>query len=224
MDTSITVKVISGLIILLLIIRLLGKKELSQFTPFDFVYLLVIGGFLEESVYDEKVSVWEVLYTIILWAILIYFIETIVRKFDKMKPIIKGEPAIIVNDGELDIKELKRNKLESEQLRTMLRQQGIFSIKELKFAILEPNGHLSVLKNENYSPVTAEMLHLHPNKSSLSHLLVDEGKIKEKTLKLIGKNKEWLMNQLNNEGYENIKEIFYAEWSEVNGFTIKANS
>lgn len=224
MDTSITVKVISGLMILLLIIRLLGKKELSQFTPFDFVYLLVIGGFLEESVYDEKVSVWEVLYTIILWAILIYFIEAIVRKFDKIKPIIKGEPAIIINDGELNIKELKRNKLESEQLRTMLRQQGIFSIKELKFAILEPNGQLSIMKNEAYSPVTAEMLHLHPAKSSLSHLLIDEGRIKEKNLKFIDKDREWLISQLNKEGYRDIQEIFYAEWSEESGFTIKTNS
>ncbi|GIN71311.1 DUF421 domain-containing protein [Bacillus sp. J14TS2] len=223
MDSSITLKVICGLVILLLIIRLLGKKELSQFTPFDFVYLLVIGGFLEESVYDKKVSVWEVLYTIILWAILIFIIEMIVRKFDKLKPIIKGEPSIIVNDGELNIKALRKNKLESEQLRTMLRQQGVFSIKELKYAILETNGQLSVMTNEDQSPVTAKMLNLHPSKATLSHLLIDEGKIKEKTLTSIKKDKKWLMEQLKEEGFSNCQEIYYAEWSKEHGFTIKTN-
>src|SRR5690606_27455585 len=103
METSITVKIICGLLALLAIIRLLGKKELSQITPFDFVYLLILGGLVEESVYDDKVTVWQVLYSVTLWAVLIYSIEKIVQRFDKTRPVIKGEPTIIINEGELDI-------------------------------------------------------------------------------------------------------------------------
>ncbi|MBR3119884.1 MAG: DUF421 domain-containing protein [Oceanobacillus sp.] len=221
METSISIKVICGLLALLLVVRLLGKKELSQITPFDLVYLLVLGGLLEESIYDDLVTVWQVLYAIGLWAVLIYIIELIVRRFDRMRTVIKGEPSIIIKDGELDVKTLKKNKLESEQLRTMLRQQGIFSLQEVKYAVLEPSGQLSVLKNELSSPVTAEMLSIKPKKATLTHLLVDEGRIEKKALKNIQKDERWLRAQLAEKGYKDLSKIYYAEWSSVNGIVVR---
>ncbi|MFD1445541.1 DUF421 domain-containing protein [Oceanobacillus profundus] len=220
-ETSISIKVICGLLALLLVVRLLGKKELSQITPFDLVYLLVLGGLLEESIYDDLVTVWQVLYAIGLWAVLIYIIELIVRRFDRMRTVIKGEPSIIIKDGELDVKTLKKNKLESEQLRTMLRQQGIFSLQEVKYAVLEPSGQLSVLKNELSSPVTAEMLSIKPKKATLTHLLVDEGRIEKKALKNIQKDERWLRAQLAEKGYKDLSKIYYAEWSSVNGIVVR---
>ncbi|MCM3397658.1 DUF421 domain-containing protein [Oceanobacillus profundus] len=206
---------------MLLVVRLLGKKELSQITPFDLVYLLVLGGLLEESIYDDLVTVWQVLYAIGLWAALIYIIELIVRRFDRMRTVIKGEPSIIIKDGELDVKTLKKNKLESEQLRTMLRQQGIFSLQEVKYAVLEPSGQLSVLKNELSSPVTAEMLSIKPKKATLTHLLVDEGRIEKKALKNIQKDERWLRAQLAEKGYKDLSKIYYAEWSSANGIVVR---
>lgn len=220
-ETSITIKVISGLLALLLVVRMLGKKELSQITPFDLVYLLVLGGLLEESIYDDLVTVWEVLYAIALWAVLIFVIELIVRRFDNMRNVIKGEPSIIIKDGELDVKTLKKNKLESEQLRTMLRQQGIFSLQEVKYAVLEPSGQLSVLKNELSSPVTAEMLSINPKETTFSYLLIDEGSIEKKALKYIQKDEEWLRAQLAERGYKDLSQIYYAEWSSVDGFVVR---
>ena len=167
------------------------------------------------------VSVWEVLYTITLWAILIYIVELIVRKFDKLRPAIKGEPSVIINNGEIDLKALKKNKLESEQLRTLLRQQGIFAIQEVKFAILEPSGQLSVLKSELASPVTAEMLSITPKEAALSHLVVDEGRINTNVLRAIQKDEEWLRTELSEIGYRDVSKIYYVEWSKVDGFTVR---
>ena len=112
------------------------QLELIQRMSQNFLVLLLV----EDTVYDELVTVWDLLYAVFLWAILIYIIESIVRKFDWVQPIIKGKPSIIINDGELDLKLLKKNKLDFEQIRTMLRQQGFFSIKEVKYAVLEPSG------------------------------------------------------------------------------------
>ncbi|MBN6205412.1 DUF421 domain-containing protein [Ralstonia pickettii] len=221
MTTSITVKIIGGLLALLLVVRLLGKKELSQITPLDFVYLLVLGGLLEETVYDDTVSIWNVLYTIALWAFLIYTIELIVRRFDKTRTLMKGKPTVIISEGELDIKALRKNKLESEQLRTMLRQQGIFSIQEVKYGILEPSGQLSVMRKEISSAATAEMLSIIPKEESLSHLLIDAGKIQRKTLKLINKDEQWLLSQLAEKGYYDTSNIYYAEWSKTDGLIIR---
>lgn len=221
MATSMTIKIICGLLALLIVVRLLGKKELSQITPFDFVYILVLGGLLEESVYDDKVTVWQVLAAIALWSLLIYSIEKIVQKFDITRQAVKGEPTVIIHDGELDIKALKKNKLESEQLRTMLRQQGIFSINEVKYGILEPSGQLSVLEHERSAPVTAEMLSIQPKEAALSYLVIDEGKIVGTILEKIGKSETWLKSELAKLGYTEISKIYYAEWSKNDGFTIR---
>jgi uncharacterized membrane protein YcaP (DUF421 family) len=218
--TSITVKIIFGLIALMIVIRLMGKRQLSEITPFDFIYVLVLGGLLEETVYDDSVPVWEVFYTIALWSGLVYLIERVVRKFEWLRPVIKGEPSIVVRDGKLNVKEISKNKLESEQIRTMLRQQGIFSITEVKYAILEPSGQLSVMKTESSSEVTAEMLDLQPRKTSLSYLLVDEGQIEWKQLDAIGKDENWLRELLKKQGYEKIGNIYYAEWSEEHGLIV----
>ncbi|WP_010651693.1 DUF421 domain-containing protein [Oceanobacillus massiliensis] len=221
METSITIKIVLGLLALLVVVRLLGKKELSQITPIDFIYLLVLGGLLEESVYDDLVTVWEVLYAIALWAVLVLVLEMLVRKFEKLRPVLKGEPSIIIKNGTFDIKEIKKNKLEAEQLRTLLRQQGVFSVNEVKYAILEPGGQLSIMKTESSSAATAGMLNIEPAPSSFSHLLIDEGKIENHVLKNIGKDKTWLIQELAKLGYHDIEHIFYAEWSEEHGFIVQ---
>jgi len=219
--TSITLKVIVGLIALLVVIRLLGKKELSQLTPFDFVYILVLGGLVEETIYDDLVTVWDLLYAVFLWAILIYLIELIVRKFDWVRPIIKGKPAIIINDGKIDQKQLKKNKLEFEQIRTMLRQQGFFSIKEVKYAILEPSGQLSVMESDLSAPVTADMLNIDTGDSEFSYLVIDEGRIEKRILQSIGKDEDWLLEQLKEQGYDEVSDILYGEWSEAFGLVVR---
>jgi len=108
-----------------------------------------------------------------------------------------------------------------EQLRSMLREKGIFSIKEVKFAILEINGQLSVMKKENESPVTPEMLSIEPKEAAFTHLIIDEGEIKSKALKAIEKDETWLRNELSKLGYDDIRNIYYAEWSLSDGFIIR---
>lgn len=220
MDTTITLKIIIGFIALLIVLRLMGKKEFSQITPVDFIYLLVLGGLLEDAVYDDMVTVWEILYSIGLWSVLIFILELSVRNMEWLRPIIKGEPSIIIHDGVLNIKNMKKNKLEAEQLRSMLRLQGIFSVKEVKYAILEPSGELSIMETEEKQPITPEMIAIEPEESALSHLIVDEGEIQHKVLKEINKTEKWLKNLLKEHGYDDVRDIFYAEWSKADGLTV----
>ncbi|UOQ84363.1 DUF421 domain-containing protein [Gracilibacillus salinarum] len=220
MATTITAKIIIGFIALIIVMRVMGKKELTQITPVDFVYLLVLGGLLENAVYNSTVTFWEVLYSLALWSVLIYVLELLVRHFEWLRPVLKGEPNIIIKDGILNIKNLKKNKLESEQLRSMLRLQGIFSITEVKYAILEPSGDLSVMRKESDEAVTAEMMNIQPRETSLTHLVIDEGAIQKRTLDMIDKDEEWLRSLLKENGYDDISNIYYAEWSETDGLMV----
>ncbi|MEK4386303.1 DUF421 domain-containing protein [Solibacillus sp. FSL W7-1464] len=212
MITAITIKIIAGFIALMVVIRFIGKKELTDVTPFDFVFIVILGGTLEEGVYDEKVKIWDVLYTIGLWTALYLLTDFLVRKFERLRPIIKGEPSFLVNNGRLDIKELGKNKMESEQLRSLLRIQGVFSVREVKYALLEPGGQISVLKKDSSGEDSGGVL---------THLIVDEGRMEERILAQIGKDKHWVIHQLKEEGYEDISKIYYAEWSEENGFYVQ---
>lgn len=221
MESSIILKIIVGFFVLLAVIRFLGKKELSELTPIDLINLLVLGGLLEESIYDENVRFWEVPYAALLWSILIYLFDLLIRKFDKLRPALKGKPSVLIRNGKLDVEVLRRNKLESEQLRSMLRQLGIFTLTEVQYAVLEPSGELSVMQKTSSSPITPSTLkNNYEEKDSFSYLIVDEGKIKKKILEELNVDENWVKAQLEAKGHMNLEKVFYAEWSEENEFFI----
>ena len=217
-------KLFFGLIALLVVTRLLGKKSMSQLTPFDFIYSIVLGGILEESIYDDKVSPLHLWFAVAVWGVMLFIIEILSQKYDKIRILLKGEASILVKDGALNVQELNKNHLEMEQLRVMLRQQGVFSLREVKDLYLEPGGTVSLKKYAKSDTVTPEMLNLNPKDESLNFLFIDEGEINESILNYVGKSKKWLHDELAKEGYANIQEILYAEWSESEGFFIKTYS
>lgn len=218
------IKLALGLVALLAVTRLLGKKEMGQFTPFDFVYALILGALLEESLYDDKISIWQMLFGVAVWAVLIYIVEILVGKNDKLRDLFKGSASRLMKDGNLDMEKMKKNHIEMEQLRTMLRQQGIFSLKEVRDIYLETSGSISVKKYPFAEPPTADMLKMKVQDEAPTILLVNEGKVQEDMLKFIGKTMDWLKEQLKKEGCSDTENILYAEWSETKGFFIKTYS
>lgn len=208
MYVQIASKLVIGLISLLTVTRLLGKKTLSEITPFDLIYTLVLGGILEESIYDEKVNVGNLLFAVILWGGKIYLIESIVQKNDKVNKLLKGKASVLVFEGDINLDEINKNHIEMEQLRAMLRTQNCFSLKKAKHVILEIDGSVSVMKQIE-------------DNGELSYLVVDESIIQMNTLEFIGTDTSWLINSLKEEGYRSIDEILYAEWTPKQGLYVK---
>lgn len=224
MYIEIASKLLIGMIGLLTVLRLLGKKDLGDFTPFDIIYTLILGGIVEESIYDEKVKIPHLLFAIVIWALAIFLIELIAKKSEKARDLLKGGPSQIIIAGKFNLKEMNKNQLEMEQLRTMLRQQGIFSLREVRDLYIEPDGTVSINKYAKYNPVTPEMLNIEPEQDIPSHLLIDEGIVNESGLKDSGKTKDWLEEQLKKEGIESIESVIYCEWTAENGLLIKTYS
>lgn len=215
-------KLAIGITFLLLIIRLLGRKELAEMTPFDIVYLLIFGGILEESIYDDKVSIWKLVFTLVLFGLIVFIIEKIAEKSDKARVALMGTPDYIIKDGKLNTKKMDRNMLEMEQLRIMLRQQGIFSLREVKDLIIEPGGSVSINTFAKYKPATVGDLKIDKPEEDPSVLLIDGGFVKEDMLNLVGKTKQWLRDQLSEMGYRDTDKILYCEWSETEGFYVRS--
>ncbi|WP_046173662.1 DUF421 domain-containing protein [Domibacillus indicus] len=218
---QIALKLLIGLFALILITRLLGKKEMSQLTPFDFIYALVLGGILEESIYDDKVSIWQVLFAVAVWGTAIYVIEVLTEKKRSIRKLLKGSPSLIIRNGELDLEQIRKNHLDIEQIRTMLRQQGIFSLREVRDLYLEPGGSISVNKHAASEAVTPDLLNIDAPDKDPSYLLIEDGEVREEQLYFAGKTAGWLYDELTGKGYSGPGDILYAEWSEAEGFYIK---
>lgn len=105
---SVVSKLIVGLIALLVVVRVLGRKSLAQMTPYDFVYTLVLGGVLEEALYDEQIKLLHVLLGISLWGVLIFFLEYISTQNEHLNTLFKGEPSVIIYNGQLVLPAMKK--------------------------------------------------------------------------------------------------------------------
>lgn len=208
---SVVSKLILGLIALLIVVRVLGRKSLAQMTPYDFVYTLVLGGVLEESLYDDQVNLLHLLLGVSLWGVLIFTLEFISTKSDRLNKLFKGEPSVIVYNGQLVRPALKRNKLEMEQLRALLRTSGCYSLQNAQHMIMETGGQISLTTFDSQD-------------ETLSLLLIDEGHIEEKVLENHHLDKHWLTQELKQLGYRDIEQIVYAEWSEEKGFYVVKDS
>ncbi|WP_155645415.1 DUF421 domain-containing protein [Peribacillus simplex] len=113
-----------------------------------------------------------------------------------MKKLLKGQPSLIIRNGEWDMKQMKNNHLDLEQVRTMLRKQGVFTLRKVRDLYLEPGGEISVKLHTETGSVTPDMLGLDSGDEPPSILVIEDGKIKEEELQSVKKSKEWLMKKL----------------------------
>ncbi len=142
-------KLALGLVLLLVIFRLLGRKTLDQITPIDFITTVIMADLIVEMSVDDKVQVWQVAGVIITWAILTFLLDYLKYKSKKFRKLTAGEPVTLMENGQLNREVLKRERMTEDELREMLRQHGVFYPWEVELAVLEINGKISVKKRSD---------------------------------------------------------------------------
>src|SRR5699024_1508332 len=216
-------KLTLGLIGVMIVLKLMGKKELAQVTPLDFVYALILGGIIEESLYDATVPVYEMLFSIFFWALLIFVLEKFALKSRRFKSISQGDPQLLINEGHLDRKIMDENKMDVDEVRMLLRMKEVFSLSQVKYGILEESGELSVMKYaREEAPTRAEIMKEY-SENVLPELLIDGGKVEHQRLKNINRDESWLRENIKKETGADLEDVFFAEWDEENGFFIQKN-
>jgi uncharacterized membrane protein YcaP (DUF421 family) len=128
-----TIKVVVGFGTLFFIIIITGRTSIYQLTPFHLVFVLVLGDFLGNTIYEDKVRTFHFLYAIGLWTLLMLGIEFITLKNKSTRSLLLGNPNIIIRDAVMDRKLLKKNKLGVNQVLSLLRQNNVFSVHEVKY-------------------------------------------------------------------------------------------
>ncbi|MDV2684675.1 DUF421 domain-containing protein [Alkalihalophilus lindianensis] len=218
MDMSI--KILIGFFLLFMITRLLGKTTIRHLTPFDFVSAIVLSELLGNGIFETNVSIFYIIYVVLLWGFLMIIMEKYLLKHRSMRGLLEGKPSIIIRNGKIDREQLKQNRMNINQLLSSLRQSETFSLREVAYAILETNGSVSILKKNKYQKVTLDDLNLPPSPTYLCTTLITDGEMIEANLKELGFNKDWLTQQLIAHGYTRVEDVLYADWIYDDGIYI----
>ncbi len=198
--------------VLLALTRLLGKKQLSHLTFFNYVTGITIGSMAANMVVLSTKDYTKDLLSLVIWCLLTIIVSYISLKSGKIRVILDGQPTIIIKHGEIDRKALKRTGVNIDDLTMLIRQYQIFSITEIDFAILEPDGRLSILKKPEYQGTQKSDLNIYPSPPTyLPTEIITDGKLLPKNLLEVGKSRDWLKNELSRANIKEIEEVFYAE-------------
>jgi uncharacterized membrane protein YcaP (DUF421 family) len=133
---------------LLVLTRVIGKRELSSMQPFDLILLIILGDAVQQGLTQDDYSLTGAVLVVGTIAVLQVFISWLSYRFPRMRPVIEGEPVIVLQDGKPIERNLKRERLTTDDISEEARKQSIAHLDEIKFAILETDGQLSFIKKQ----------------------------------------------------------------------------
>lgn len=199
-------------IVLLIMARIMGKKQISQLTFFHYVTGITIGSIAAEIAGQNETPFVDGIIAMIWWALLTLFMSYIALKSKKARVILDDQPTIVMYEGRLVEEAMKKSRLHLNDLNMMLREQSIFSIKDVQYAILETNGNLSVLKKAGQEPATKKDVNAPaPEPKYIPTEIISDGKIVKKNLTELNLTEEWVYEQLKKQGIGKVEHVFYAE-------------
>ena len=198
---SITLKLVTGMIGILAFLRITGKAQMAQITPLDTVSAFVIGALVGGVLYNPDMSMLHIIFALIVWTGFNMLVRFAMRSA-YMRHLIKGKSDFLVKKGIINFGDFKRNSLEMEQFRMLLRQKGIFSMFDVEDVLFETNGAVTVLPT---------------GKTADSFLIVNNGEFVESGLAGSEKSKEWALYHIKRNGFSSPSELFCMEWTPNKG-------
>ena len=191
---NILIKLALGLISLVFVINVTGKGNLAPNSAVDQIQNFVLGGIIGGVI---SITILQYIVILLMWTILILLLKWLNTNVRFMKHLIDGKPTVIIKNGKLDPEACRSKGLSASDVALKLRGQGIFQLKDVKRAVIEQNGQLIVVRAEDENP---------------KYPIITDGVIQLEILETIGKSEEWLLAELEKEGYDNVLDIFIAEY------------
>ena len=190
-------KLLLGLLALVLIINKSGKGNLAPTSAMDQVQNYVLGGIIGGVIYSPSVTIFQFVVVLAIWAFLIIGLRKLKTKSLAFRRFIDGAPVIVINRGQIDIVACKKAKITAHDLAFKLRKEGVYYIRDVKRAVLEQNGELIIVMAGEENP---------------KYPIITDGIIQKNVLEDVDKTEEWLLEELQKQGYNNASEVFLAEY------------
>jgi uncharacterized membrane protein YcaP (DUF421 family) len=195
---------------LLIFTRFLGKQQIGNLTFFDYITGITIGSIAANVATDLSSKAWIHWIGLLTFVIITFLFQVLTLKIHYFSKIVASEPTVVIQNGKILENNLRKLRIKCDELFMLLRQKGIFDITKVQYGILEGNGHLSVMLVANEEPIKLKDMYPSNEKLDLPTTIVLNGAEIDLNLKGIGKDKEWLMQELKNRGISSIEDVSLA--------------
>ena len=194
---EILIKLALGLFSLVFVINVTGKGNLAPNSAIDQIQNYVLGGIIGGVIYNSSITILQYAVILIMWTILVLTLKWLNNNVYFVKRLIDGKPTLLIKNGKIDPEACRSVGLSAADVALKLRSQGIFQMKQVKRAMQEQNGQLIVVQMGDENP---------------KYPVVTDGVIQVEILETIGRSEEWLLDNLSKQGYDNVANIFIAEY------------
>lgn len=197
---NVIIRSIIAMTTLFFMTKLLGKKQVSELSLFDYVVGISIGNFASEMAINLEADFLNAMTAIIVFGLIAFFISILTMKSLCIRKFFIGVPTILVQHGKLMYKNMSKSKIDVNDLLEQARGSGYFDLSEIEYAILEANGKISFLPKGEYKNVTIKDMKLKVQKQGLCSNIIIDGDIMVHNLNNVGKDEKWLMHELEVKG------------------------
>lgn len=208
-----------SIVSLFVIAKIMGHKQIAQLDFFDYITGITIGSIAAELA-TELEEPWKPLIAMIIYGLVALGLTMLVSKCPKSRKYVNGTPTIIMNNGKLYRKNMKKAKLELSEFMLLCRQEGYFNINDIETAIFEYNGRITILPKSQKRPLTPEDVNIIPEKEEICTEIIMDGRILHENLKRLGLDLTWLDKQLKKQNYNNAKDIYLGICDKNNNLTL----
>lgn len=211
---------IGSLVILFLLTKLMGNREMSQLTMFDYIVSITIGSIAAEMSTSLENNFIEPVVAMLVYGFVTFFISYLTCRNLNIRRFFTGKAKILLDNGKLYRKNFKSAKLDLNEFLMECRINGYFNLSDIQTAILEPNGRVSFLPKTLKRPTTPEDLNISPSQENILINVILDGVILKENLEKTGNNLNWLENNLKKQGINDVKKVFLATCDNQNNLSV----
>ena len=189
-------------IFVLIVMRLMGKREIGQLQPFELVVSMMIADLAAIPLTEDGVPLFKGVISILGLLVMHLMISVINMKSVRLRAVICGKPKILIYRGKINVKALIKERFTINELQEKLRTNGVMSLADVEYAILETSGDLSVVQKPNKRTATPEDFNIEPEYEGIPYDLVIDTKVQHENLKILGKDYKWLEKEVKKFGFK----------------------
>ena len=210
-------------ITLLIVMRIMGKRQLGELELSELITTLLFSEIATTPITTPSARLIDAIVPIGIIAALEILFSLIMLKFPTLKRMLTSGPSVIIQKGRINKKEMLKSRITIDELVSQIRQNGVYSLSEVDYAILEENGKISVIPKSDFRPPSVRDAGIKVKDSGVMHIIIADGKINSYNLELIGKDKKWLESLLNKQRLKP-KDIFCMTVDDANNVFIQTNT
>ena len=201
---------LGSIIAIFLLTKLMGYRQMSQMSMFDYVNGITMGSIAAEMATSLDTGFEKPLVAMIVYALVSLLLSTVSSKSIKVRRMLEGAPLVLLNNGEIYRHNLRKAKIDVSELLVQCRINGYFDISKLQTAILEGNGKISFLQKATDRPLTPADVQLSPQQDYMVANVILDGKVMDENLRHTGKDEKWLLDQIRGQGAKRIEDVLLA--------------